>query len=115
MNGTCQNGIYVQMVQEPAGTDGVQTYALIYFRFFSDAALTIPISVTNLTVNYVSKRYSCGVLDDDVFYESKVCNGTTAPLGKPIVSMRDGGVCYDVFYYLMPGAGYIADPLSMEP
>lgn len=114
-HGICETGVYVQMVTEPAGDDGVKTYSFIRLKFFADAALTIPTSVTNLTVNYVAKRYYCSPAGDpDVYVDSIVCNGTTTTIGKPITSNRQDGNCWDEFYYLLPGTGYVADPGSME-
>ncbi|PWV55749.1 DUF5977 domain-containing protein [Chitinophaga sp. S165] len=112
--GTCMNGVYVQMTVEPAGTDGVKSYSLISVHFFADAALTIPTTVTDLTVNYMVKRYDCNPSDPEVFHISKVCNGTSTFIGKPITEMRSEGICWNAFYYLSPGTGYIPDPGSME-
>lgn len=109
LNGTCQVGIYAVLSIEPTGGDGVQSYAFLRLHFYSDAALTTPVSVTNLSVNIGGLRYWCYNNDIDDLSYTTVCNGTVQTLGKPIISIngQSGSVCYNVFYSLKNGEGYV--------
>lgn len=105
--GGCESGIFVRFVVEPTGDTGPETYVTLRFYFFSDRAGTIPVSVTNLPVNYVSTRYYCNnsVL---VTNHTVICNGEQTMGGKPISSYNNGtGNCYNNFFEIAPGEGYI--------
>ena len=81
------------------------TYATVLINFYSDAACTIPVSVSNLSVNYKKAQTFCtgGVT---TYNYSVTCTGTQASLGSLLIARDDGLHCYDYSFQVLPGTGY---------
>ena len=55
--------------------DVAQTFVTVWIKFYSDAACTIPTSVSNLAVNYRKDKYPCSGDMTSTNYLA-ICNGT---------------------------------------
>ncbi len=73
----------------------------IYVRFYSDAACTTPVSVSNLTIAWR--------LGTTMPLTTKLCNGTSTYLTNYALKHCSGcgtPTCYYMYPYIEPGAGY---------
>lgn len=76
-------------------------------RFYSDAAGTIPVSVTNLTLNYWKDRTSCDGTLRQIFSAVKVCNGYETVLDNEFIYYTDEANCWNYLIYPVLSSGYI--------
>ncbi|HEX7903416.1 MAG TPA: hypothetical protein VF487_06030 [Chitinophagaceae bacterium] len=87
--------------------DAGGSYANVWIGFYSDAACTIPYSVSNLSVNYRKIKILCSssqVITDNTISGS----GYSISLGnQKMESYGTGTQCYELEYHVMPGTGYI--------
>ena len=109
-NGTCTLQIYVRLTIENEHSTSAGSAGNIVVRFYSDAAGTVPVSVTNLVVK-VNDYYNYGwgtASYDDAF----TCTGTSKTIYTNITLQ---GEYYDEYYGMMyeshvfslvSGAGY---------
>ncbi|SHN08361.1 DUF5977 domain-containing protein [Chitinophaga sp. CF418] len=103
--------IYVKMLFADApGSDEENTYEKISLAFYADPQGTIPLSVTDLTVNYLVTLVDCsGNGGQDVpSQKTIVCNGTTTVIGEKILTQWSDslGHCKQWNYELLVGTGY---------
>jgi 20S proteasome alpha/beta subunit len=108
-NGTCTQIIYARIEAEYVesyydGCSYEDDYE-IYIRFYADANATIPISVSDLDVNYVYYNTFYGNN-----YLTEPCSGTQVDLGMYYLS--GGNSCnsssYSAAFWVTSGTGYIA-------
>lgn len=99
--------IYAKIFVTDIYNDFEQTTATILIKFFSNVDCTIPISVSNLSVNYKEVRTNCGgggtTLTNN-YYE--ICNGTQTSLGTQVISWDDGIHCWNYTFTVTAGTGY---------
>lgn len=101
--------IYARVEYEDWYYDIGMTTATVLIKFYSDAACTIPISVTNLSINYKVVKTLCGSTSTTTNYNIN-CTGTQVSLGTQTTSFDDGtgkiGHCYDNTFQTSTGTGY---------
>ncbi len=98
--------IYAKIVLTDIYNDIDYSTANVWINFYSNAACTIPVSVSNLTVNYKKDRTYCSGGTMPMGNYSVVCSGTQMSLGSQIISSDDGIHCYNYSFSVTSGAGY---------
>jgi hypothetical protein len=107
-NGTCTMPGFPYVTMSVGGyTDNdPYTNATLTFRFWADAAKTIPMSVSNLTVNYKVTTTPC-TGSSSSGNTTAVCSGTS--YGVPVqvaFDLGDGKHCWGKSFTLLAGTGY---------
>ncbi|MGN8055099.1 hypothetical protein ACTJKN_02425 [Pedobacter sp. 22163] len=102
--GKCvQPTVYARMSQTNLNITTRRRYADIVVSFYSDAACTVPLSVTNLTVSYRMEKYD-NLLDpvDSTDY-SIVINGTTAVIANQAIIQENSvsGALVNVYHFFL--------------
>ena len=108
-NGTCTKPpIYAKLTLTNHTADGANEYADVVFQFFSDINLTVPYSVSNLTVNYNETTSYCGSNPTTTTTaQTIVCNGTETRFNKMVHwDVQDGIHCWTKFFDLLAGDCY---------
>ncbi|MFL9485730.1 hypothetical protein ACI6Q2_23330, partial [Chitinophagaceae bacterium LWZ2-11] len=85
------------------------TYYDAVVRFYSDAACTVPVSVTNVTVNYSVANYDPTPNVTTVTTGSYVCSGTSAVIYPSLLTYQRAGRITNTIT-LTTGAGYTVAP-----
>jgi len=103
--GNCQSVIYAKVFQENLTTALRRTKADIVVRFFSDAACTIPFSVSGLSVSYqqVDDMYNL------ISSAAVTANGTSVQIASQAIIQENSpsGVPVSYYYFLLiNGTGY---------
>lgn len=108
VNGTCTNPgyPYVKMSLTNYVDDGETVTATLLFQFYSNAAKTIPMSVSNLTVNYNQTTTQCSG-SSSTSGLTIACNGTSTSRSVQVsFDLGDGRHCWNRSFSLQPGTGY---------
>lgn len=107
-NGQCSApAVYARLVVTDQYQSGSNRYGTVRIQFFSDAACTLSVSVSNLTVNYYKERGDCAG-NNNTFNYSVLCSGTETNLGsRVIIYQNPRGICWYDDYYISTGTGYI--------
>ncbi|ANH80056.1 hypothetical protein A8C56_02820 [Niabella ginsenosidivorans] len=104
------NPIYARGRIENTTSSSGSEFGDLYVDFFSDANYTVPVSVTNLNVNYELRKYAC---DDEHIIASdpgtKLCNGTSTFVGNVELHRNIGGECWGRDYFIRQGNGYLTN------
>jgi hypothetical protein len=108
-NGTCyKQPIYAKAELVNINAGPINTTADLVFRFYSDINMTVPYSVTNMTLKYRTVTRYCGsnpatVTTDYAF----VCSGTdTSFQVQTATDVGDGIHCWNANFELLPGDCY---------
>jgi Family of unknown function (DUF5977) len=110
-NGCIQSNIYARTSYTDYFYDVTQIYAVVLINFYSDAACTIPVSVNNLTVNYLKYKYTCNIGTSSTSH-SVTGSGTQISLGSQMLVWDDGAThCFEYTFQTTAGVGYIPIPL----
>lgn len=98
--------IYARIEYSDWYYDVTQIYATTMIKFYSDASCTIPVSVSNLSINYNRVKTLCSGGTSTTNYTLS-CSGTQASLGTQLIVWDDGGSnCYDYYHSVTAGTGY---------
>lgn len=99
--------IYAKIVLTDIYNDIEYSTANVWIKFFSDIACTIPLSVTNVNVNYKKVRTLCsGGSPITTNYTANNCSGTQVLVGNFLISQDDGIHCYIYTFSTTAGTGY---------
>lgn len=98
--------IFAKVVYQDVYNDLDYTTATVVIKFFSDAACTIPTTVSNLSVNYKKVKVTCANATTTLNY-SITCSGTQTIVGEDqYLSIDDGIHCYTQSFQVLSGTGY---------
>lgn len=98
--GACPAPVYVVVNYDNCWSDGMDEYCDLYFYFYSDAGLTVPVNVTDLQVNVTFERWDMG--QHYVTNMTFNCNGYQSRHD----TWRVTGQSYTATHLLAPGNGY---------
>ena len=107
-NATCTpNTIYAKTHYTDWYYDVTQVYATVLIKFYSDEACTTPVSVSNLTVNYIKYTYPCSGGSSSSSYNVSG-SGTQISLGSQRLVWDDGEThCFEYGFQTTTGTGYV--------
>jgi len=105
-NTQCGTAIYAKISYENYHSDITGQYADVIVRFYADEACTQPISVTNLTVNYIKSVYTVSTSMSVQTNYSVTASGDKYVIGFS-VEMALGTEVYRS-YFVTAGSGYTA-------
>lgn len=107
--GTCTPvPVYVKLVYENIFEDVIMTTADLVLKFYSDAACTVPYSVSSMSVNYQEEKSDCnGMVYETNSYTQGNCNGTSVLVASGVMLLEEHRFeCWQWAYTLLPGTGY---------
>jgi hypothetical protein len=99
--------VYAKVRMENPAYVGRYTIGDVVVRFYLDPGYTIPVNVTNLTVNFKQVYYDGFRDTNTITYFSQICNGSSTTIRQQMVLLyMDSDLSYDYSFLIEPGAGY---------